>query len=384
MGVLILTWNFPPRRGGIEYLMSHLAAGLSERHPVFVVTSYAQGAASYNDKVFRAPCAGLIPFAAYALWRGISLLSRHPEISVVFGGSVLVTPMVLLLARLFRRKAVVQGHGLDLVHQNFLYQFLCVRWVRNCDRVIANSRYTASLASKIGVGSAVVSVIPPGVDVQRFSIAAEEQTTRINFGLTGRRVVLFVGRLARRKGVKDFINHALPKIVERMPKVCFVIVGDNPTDSLAHGDDEAGAIHAAIAERGLSSYVKFLGALSDAEVVRLYLACDVVVLPALASRDDVEGFGIVLIEAAAAGKPAIATRSGGIPDAIEEGKSGILVDAGDYESLAQAAMRLLGNETLCRAMGEYAKVRVHERFSWERVVAAYETALGLRPPPVRE
>ncbi len=91
-------------------------------------------------------------FCLYALWRGAVLLCRNPKIEVVFGGSVLVTPLVLILARLFGRKAIVQAHGLDVIYSNRLYQAMCVRWVTWCDRVVANSTYTGSLIEKKMVG----------------------------------------------------------------------------------------------------------------------------------------------------------------------------------------------------------------------------------------
>ena len=118
-----------------------------------------------------------------------------------------------------------------------------------------------------------------------------------------------------------------------------------------------------------------LGPLSDEDVVRLYQTCDLVVLPALATPDDVEGFGIVLLEAAAAGKPVVAMRVGGIPDAVEDGESGILVEPEDYESMSRAIVNLLRDDRNRVALGEFARKRVGEKFSWERVVKKYEETL---------
>ena len=165
-----------------------------------------------------APWPGLLPFAFYAIWRGAISLIRNPEIEVVFGGSAMVTPLVILLARLFRRKAVVQAHGLDLVYSSIFYQVLCVRWLRYCDRTVANSNYTASLGAERGVSRESISVIPLGVDTARFTPVANCEELKIETGLAGRRVVLFVGRLARRKGVKEFIENCLPVIVREVPR----------------------------------------------------------------------------------------------------------------------------------------------------------------------
>lgn len=372
MGILFVTWNFPPRRGGIENLMGQLTAGLKKSHSVFVVTAHAANLASGQDGVFRAPWPGLLPFAFYAIWRGAISLIRNPEIEVVFGGSAMVTPLVFLLARLFRRKAVVQTHGLDLVYGSIFYQVLCVRWLRYCDRTVANSNYTASLGAERGVSRESISVIPLGVDTARFAPAANSEELKIATGLAGRRIILFVGRLARRKGVKEFIQNCLPVIVRDAPRAYFVVAGGNPTESLAHRDDVLSEIQAAVRELGLRDHARITGEVSDDELVKLYQCCDVVVLPALASAEDVEGFGMVLLEAGAVGKPVVATRVGGIPDAVADGESGILVEPEDYQGLSKSIVGLLNDDKQRGVMGKFAMQRVQKEFSWETIVVLYE------------
>ena len=375
MGILIISWNFPPRRGGIEYVVSHLCAGLRKKHSVRVITGQAPFPQPAEEDVFRAPYSGLISFSLYTLWRGARLLSRSPNTKVIFGGSVIVTPLVLILARMFGRKAVVQAHGLDVIYANSFYQAICVRWLRFCDRIVANSRYTAFLVTQKRVKQEIISVIPPGVQAESFTGPANIDAIKKEFGLQGKQTILFVGRLAKRKGVREFIENSFTKIVKKIPNVCFVVVGDNPSESLTHHDDMFGQIKPALLATGLLNHVQLRGALDDDEVIQLYQACDVVVLPALVSTDDTEGFGIVLLEAAAAGKPAVATRVGGIPDAVEDGKSGILVDPGDYERLSQTLIDLLSNETARSTMGAYAQERIREVFSWNRVIGQYEKAV---------
>jgi len=374
MGILIISWNFPPRRGGIEYVVSHLFGGLRERHPVLVITGRAPFPRPAEEDVFRAPYSGLIFFSLYTLWRGARLLLRSPKTKVIFGGSVMVTPLVLILARLFGRKAVVQAHGLDVIYANKFYQAICVRWLRFCDRIVANSGYTAFLVAQKRVRQEIISVIPPGVQTESFKEPTDVDAIKKGLGLQGKHAILFVGRLAKRKGVKEFIENSLAKIVSKIPNACFVVVGNNPSESLTHRDDMMGQIKAVICAMGLLNHVQLCGAVDDDEVIKLYQACDVVVLPALAETDDVEGFGIVLLEAAAAGKPAVATRVGGIPDAIEHEKTGVLVNAGDYEGLAQAVLSLL-NDPLARSkMGRVARQRAEKEFGWEEIVDRYETA----------
>jgi phosphatidylinositol alpha-1,6-mannosyltransferase len=377
MGILVITWNFPPRRGGIENVISHFVTGLRQRYPVKVITTHARTQDSDSNNIFRAPCPGLIPFALYAIWRGVRLLRRDREQTVVFGGSALVAPVVLILARLFGRKAVVQTHGLDVVHSNILYQFLCVRWLKHCERIIANSTYTAALARSAGVPEDRVTVIFPGIDAQRFAAAEDVDGVRSKLGFDAKPIILFVGRLARRKGVKEFIENSFVNIARAIPEVCLAIAGDNPLESLAHRDDVLTGIKDSIAHLHLQNHVRLLGAVSDEQVVALYQIADVVVLPALASKEDIEGFGIVLLEAAAAAKPTVATRVGGIPDAIEHGQGGILVAPGDYDELTKALIALLRNDELRKALGRYGSSWVREKFAWPKIIASYERALGL-------
>jgi phosphatidyl-myo-inositol dimannoside synthase len=375
MGILVITWNFPPRRGGIESLVSNLCAGLKQRHSVVVITAHAPFPSPIEECIFRAPWPGLIPFALYALWRGARLLFRNPAIRVIWGGSVLVTPLVLMLARAFGRRAIVQAHGSDVIYSHRLYQALCVRWVKFCDRVVANSAYTGSLTIKKGARADRVFVIPPAIHPERFAPLTTGDAIKRQFGLKEGPTILFVGRLAKRKGVKEFIEKSLVEIVKKIPNVCFVIVGDNASESLTQRHDMVARIKSTIGELGLRNHVQLLGALADDEVVKLYQASDLIVLPALATPDDVEGFGVVLLEAAAAGKPVVATRVGGIPDAIDDGKSGILVEPGDYDQLTDAILALLNDDSLKSSMGHRAAFRVQTQFCWGKVTADYELML---------
>ena len=372
MDILFITWNYPPRRGGIENLMHQLSAGLAKKHSVFVVTAHVANPPAGEDRVFRAPWPGLISFGFYALWRGAMALIRNRDIGVVFGGSAMVAPLVFILARVFRRKAVVQAHGLDIAYASVIYQILCVRWLRYCDGMVANSNYTATLAAERGVPRELIYVIPLGVDAGRFSPAANREKLKEEIGLEGKSVILFVGRLARRKGVKEFIQNCLPLIVRKIPQACFVIAGGNPTDSLTHRDDVLSELQEAALHLGLGDHTRFVGEVSENALVKLYQCCDVMVLPALASAEDVEGFGLVLLEAAAAGKPVVATRVGGIPDAVEDGITGLLVEEGEYFNLAEAVIKYLNDDELSRQAGEKGQKRARRQFGWETVTARYE------------
>ena len=373
MEILVITWNYPPRQGGMEQMLARVCAGLSKNHRVWVITAHAtESIAGANEIIFRPASPGLIRYFLFAVVKGIATLRGNRNIHVVFAGSVLATPIVLLLARLFRLKAVVQAHGLDLIYRNWVYQFFIVRWLRYVDRIIANSRHTAQLAQQKGAREQAIAVIPPGVDWQRFQSADTADALKQAWGLANRKVILFVGRLARRKGVKEFIEQSLLHIVNQMPDVCFVIAGDNPTESLMHHDDVVGEIRQLISRYDLGDHVRWLGAVNDAELVQVYALCDVLVLPVLALDYDVEGFGMVALEAAAAGKPVVAACCGGVPDAVQDGVTGILGAPANYFPLSDAIIRLLDDPAARFAMGEAGRQRALAEFAWAKIVMRYE------------
>jgi phosphatidyl-myo-inositol dimannoside synthase len=378
MDILVITWNFPPRRGGMEQLLGSLCDELSKNHKLFIITAYADHSCPPEAGIFRPSWPGLFAFFSYALWKGAVLLRCHRNIRVVFGGSVLVTPLVCILARIFHRRPLIQAHGLDLLYPSFVYQTLIVRWLRFCDHLIANSGYTAALAKDKGAFEEAITIIHPGVHWQRFALSISMDALKLERGLQGKKIILFVGRLARRKGVKEFIEKSLVHIIQEIPDVRFLIVGDNPKDSLTHRDDVRSAIEQAISACHLEEHVQWLGALSDDDLIKVYNLCDLVVLPILKMKDDVEGFGIVALEAAAAGKPVVAMSVGGVPDAVEDGKSGVVVPPESYELMSQSIIKVLSGNEITSAMGEYAQKRVRERFCWNSTIARYETTLSHR------
>lgn len=353
----------------MESLMGHLYRSIKTKRPVFVITAYAAASHREQQGVYRPRFRGLVPFFAYALFKGFLLLKKNRDIKIVLGGSALVIPVIVILAKLCRAKSAVYVHGLDLVHPNLLYQFLCVKWIRRCNSVICNSRFTASLAGSKRARSASIHVIPPGME-SRFDEASQQGKDDV--ALAGKKVILYVGRLVRRKGVVEFLARSIPAIFAAVPEACFVIVGENPVESMVHRDDIFGEIRRLVLEMRLEDRVRLLGWLDGEELEKLYRAADLLVLPALPIASDVEGFGIVILEAAAAGKPCVATRTGGIPDAVEDGKTGILVEPLNYDAISRAVTSLLRDDTLRLTMGANARRKTQEHFDWEKIGEKYD------------
>jgi phosphatidylinositol alpha-1,6-mannosyltransferase len=213
--------------------------------------------------------------------------------------------------------------------------------IRSADLSFPISEYTRRIAIERGLAASKMMLLTPGVDMPALDPGASARF-RQRFGLAERPILLSVGRLTNRKGVVEFIEKSLPSIVQMHPDVAFVIIGGEPSDALA--GNRSGAmdrIRQAAEQSGIARNVILLGRCEDDVVLDAYQASQVHVFPVIELPGDVEGFGLVALEAAAGGLPTVAFRVGGIPDAIGEGVSGTLVAPADYAAMSAAVCRYL-------------------------------------------
>jgi len=237
------------------------------------------------------------------------------------------------------------------------------------DGYIAVSRFLAdALASRYLVPRDRVEVVYNGVDVARFSPDVDGGTVREKYGLSGKKVVLYLGRLTRYKGAQ-FLLSAAPRVLKEVPNAHFLIAGSLRNDVL----DLPG-----MARRlRIEGHVTFTGFVPDEELPPLYRAADLFCYPSLW-----EGFGLTPAEAMASGIPVVAFRCTAVPEVVLHGRTGLLVRPGDVSALAQAISELLGDEEKRRRMGEAGREHVSENFRWDlaaqRTEAVYRRALGER------
>lgn len=376
MKLLLLTWNFPPAVGGIEYLIGHLFRGLRARgHEVHALTSRRDGAPA-EEGVARAPRRGLAGFVAFSLTAGWRAMRRlRPD--AILCGSLVAAPAGWVLSRLFRVPFALIAYGGELVQQGRIYRFALRFLFRRADLLLPISAHTKRLIAEAGIPAADSIIVHPGVEASAFDREPDHGAEAVLQACEGRRVLLTVGRLVRRKGVLEFVEHVMPGLRRRCPDVRFLVAGEDARASLIHKAEGMRArIETAIRERGLADHVTLLGQVSDEDLKRLYFRADLFVLPCLDLPGDVEGFGIVFSEAALARTPIVATRVGGIPDAVADGETGTLVTPGDWAAMEEAAARLLDDAELRRRMSEAAAARVRREFDWPVICAKYERALA--------
>lgn len=367
MRLLLVTQDYPPDRGGIQTYCAELARALSARgHAVHVVcpaVGERPGSGGAVD-VTRLRFPGSWLFLPWAL-RARTLIARHAATHVLYAQWQLAT-----LAPDLGVPTGCLVHGRELL-TSVLDPATATLLPRVFSRFAAAfpvSRHVETLLNaRARMVASKVHRVAPGVDVERFAPRdpATRSALRARRGLGPEHVVLLgVGRLAARKRY-DRVVACLPKLVAGQPNLRLVLAGSGPCQAALR--EQARAL-------GVGAHVTFLGGVADAEVADVYALGDVFVLPSRGGVRDVEGFGIVFLEAAACGVPAIASRSGGIEDAVQDRISGLLVD--DEVELMQALERLCGDAELRLRLGREGRARVVRELTWEHTASGIEAGFN--------
>lgn len=338
MNVLFVTRKYPPMVGGMENLSYQLTTGF--RSPKSILSL----GRSQKHLVWFLPFATLRTAAE----------ARHHD--VVHLGDALLG-IVGLIPRLLGRPVAVTVHGLDLTYRSRVYQWYLRRFL-NASAYIAVSESTRAIA--VSRGLSPVHVIPNGVAEAFFELTrVPEADPQVFEKQAGKTVLLTVGRLVPRKGVAWFVRHVLPEL----PDALYVVVGSGP---------ERDAIERAAREAAVADRVLILGKVSEHRLHNLLRASDIFVMPNVPVKGDVEGFGIVAVEAAAAGLPVVAARVDGIPDAVHDGENGVLVAPGDARAFVTALRALVESSAARLELGRRAREYTRHRNGWPSILARHE------------
>jgi phosphatidyl-myo-inositol dimannoside synthase len=369
MKILVISQVFPPTTGGSGRWLWELYRRVSAAE-VHVAAGEAEGSESF-DQAASLPITRIhLDFANWGLLHSRSLaeyargaialnqVARRIRPDVIHAGKCL--PEGLIAAAVGRWRGLpfwcyAHGEELTLAKTSRELTGLASRVLCAAAKVVANSQHTSEmLVETWGVAVENVAVLHPGVDTTRFEPCESSPEVRARLGWTGRRVILTVGALQKRKG-QDTMIRALPAILARCPDVLYAVAGQGW---------ERLYLQELANQLGVAQAVQFCGVPSDADLVEHYQQCDVFALPNRQVGWDFEGFGIALLEAQACGKPVIAGQSGGAPETICPGQTGVLVPGDDPTRLADAALSMLEHPEARAAMGQRGRQWVVERFEW--------------------
>ncbi|MEO6458257.1 MAG: glycosyltransferase family 4 protein [Chloroflexia bacterium] len=353
--ILFITRKHPPSVGGMQKLSQSLTKEVGRLTPTRTI--YWGGSTL------------LVPFfIVYAFLRSVLFVSRSNQVRLIHLSDALLTPLGLALRTLLRVPVVVTVHGLDVTYSNRLYQWLIPKCLSRMDKVICVSSYTRQQCVRRGVPPALCVVIPNGVNLVEFADQYTSQGMRnlqTSAGriLRDRKVLLTVGRLIERKGVVYFLTEVMPRILAHRQDICYLIVGEGPQRDL---------IETRITSLHLEDHVSLLGRVDDDTLRAAYHVTDLFVMPNIPVQNDIEGFGLVALEAAAAGRYVVASRLDGIPEAIIPGQNGTLLDPLDSEAFASTVVELLEDDEKRKALGTNAREFVRSHYSWDIIARRYQ------------
>ncbi|MGW4749314.1 glycosyltransferase family 4 protein [Streptomyces sp. NPDC004290] len=366
---LIVTNDFPPRPGGIQAFLHNMALRLDPDRIVVYASTWKrsregiEATAAFDAEqpftVVRDRTTMLLPTPRVTA-RATALLREHGCASVWFGAAAPLGLMAPALRRGGAKRLVATTHG----HEAGWAQLPAARQLlrrigEGTDTITYLGEYTRSrIATALTPAAAGRMVqLPPGVDEKTFHPGSGGDEVRARLGLSDRPVVVCVSRLVPRKG-QDTLIRALPRILRRVPDAVLLIVGGGPYEK---------DLRRLAAETGVAGSVRFTGAVPWAELPAHYGAGDVFAMPCRTRRGglDVEGLGIVYLEASATGLPVVAGDSGGAPDAVLDGETGWVVRGESAEETADRVATLLLDPELRARMGERGRSWVEEKWRWD-------------------
>lgn len=362
---LVVTNDFPPRPGGIQSYLHAFARSLPAEQLVVYAPSWRDDAhvrfdAKQAFEVVRHPGTLMLPTPDVA--KRARQLALHHGCEVVWFGAA--APLALLAPTVRRagaHRVLASTHGHEVGWSMLPVARNALRRIgEQTDVLTFVSRYTRRRFASAFGPRAALEHLPPGVDgtVFRPDPAARAEL-RARYGLGGRPVVVCVSRLVARKG-QDMLIRALPRIRDYAPGAALVLVGGGPY---------RGALHKLAAACGVERDVVFTGGVAADELAAHHCIGDVFAMPCRTRGAglDVEGLGIVFLEASASGLPVVAGRSGGAPETVLDGHTGRVVDGGDVTQLAGAVGELLADPDLAARMGAAGQDWVNTQWRWDRL-----------------
>ena len=346
--VLFISRAYPPTLGGIETQNKSIHDELSRIDDVTLI-------ANTRGKKF------LPLFFPFAFLRSLFYLRR---IDVILLGDGALAPLGWVLSLVSGKPVVSIIHGLDVTFANRLYQAVFVRFaLKRMDKLIAVGNETIRQAVIRGIAPERCIYVSNGVDRALKTVGRPQALDQLRLNATNIHL-LTLGRLVRRKGVAWFVKHVMPTLPEN---VVYLIAGDGP---------DKPAIEHAIQKQQLDATVRLLGRVSEEDKLLLYSAADVFVQPNIPVEGDMEGFGLVVLEAGMYGLPVVASRLEGLKDAIHEGSNGELVTPRDQAAYRETILRLASDAEYRAISGARAKTYVAEHLGWHKIARQYHDEIS--------
>ncbi|MBU3004316.1 glycosyltransferase family 4 protein [Paraglaciecola arctica] len=368
--VLVLTENFPPISGGSGRWFWELYSRLP-KDEYLILADDVQGAAEFDDthqlNITRMPLKsaewGLKSFKGikfyWRLIKRIRKIIKQQHITHIHCGRVIhegVTAWLLKLLTGTPYLCYVHGEDVETAATSGEHNLMVKQVCKHAERLICNSQNSANIVKRLKYAKDdKIDVLHPGVDATLFVPITEDKDFKQQMGWQGRKVIITVGRLQERKG-QDMMIRATALLKQQFPEVLYAIIGRG---------DRLESLKALAAELGINDHVQFLTEVTDPQMIQCYQQCDVFILPNRTIGNDIEGFGMVLVEAQACGKPVIAGDSGGTRETMVINESGFVIDCTDVELISSTVTRLLVDPEHSAQMGKIGRKHVESELDWQ-------------------
>jgi phosphatidyl-myo-inositol dimannoside synthase len=375
--ILLVAGVFPPGVGGMQNYYYNLCK--HSKHNVTVFASEYKNDGDFDAKqpfkIIRKPFLTDEKVNVVHTLRMIPQVVRtirQESIDITIYGYILYG-LIGLLLNLFRgRKYAISVHGMDVMK---LTRFFLLRWLvksilKRASTVIVNSRFTKELMVGLGVNGDKIEIVYPGVE-EIYEKSEKDAALLERHALNGKYVLMTLGRLVQRKGF-DMVIKSLPFIKEHVPNAVYLVAGSGP---------EREALEKLARELGVEDSVIFAGRVGDDELVKYYNLCDVFIMPSrmMEAEGDVEGFGIVYMEASRCYKPVIGGNSGGVVEAVLDGETGLIVNPSSTESIGEAVIRLYSDKSLAQTLAAKGYNRAKNQFSYKIITKGFDRFLSDMP-----
>lgn len=345
MKVLFITRKYPPQVGGMENFSYNLIKNIKCDKTIVAL---------------KKSNIHLIWFIPYVIL--YSLINAR-KYEVIHLGDMVLCGLAWVIKLIYPQKIVISTiHGLDITYALSFYQWYIKIFGHKCDKYICNSKNTEELAYKIGINE--TSVINIGIEIDKFNgVNKNQEKFKEKYEIPNNHIVLITtGRLVRRKGVLWFVENVMPNYKNK--NITYLIVGQG---------EDYNAIESIINNKELNGQVRLLGRISDDELKSLYINADIFMMPNITVENDVEGFGIVAIEAALSENIVIGSNIEGIKDSICNGKNGILVNSGDINSYINTIDSVVQSIDKYKGFAINASQFTKDNYSWQNICKLYLT-----------
>ncbi|MFA6271525.1 MAG: glycosyltransferase family 4 protein [Patescibacteria group bacterium] len=372
---LLITTDFPPKIGGVSEYLSQICSRLP-RENITVLTTAEDNSDIFDAKQNYRIIRKKLFSTSYFVWPKWILLLRNAcrlvksnNFRQILVGQILpVGTVALIINYLFKIPYIVSTHAMDItiLESSPRKTWLAKKILNRSTQIITVSHYTKSKITDLGIVENKIIIISPATDILEHSTNDQRKELSDKYHLHNKRILLTVGRIIERKGHMDVLK-ALPDIIKLVPNVNYVITSEGPYKAV---------LEDYILKNNLENHVTFIGTISRDELPSLYQLSELFVMPTrVLANNDVEGFGIVYLEANAFGIPVIAYNSGGVSDAVLHKKTGLLVEPKKPSEIAKCVINLLGDTAYAKQLGEQGKKRVKEQFGWNAKAQAFRDIL---------